>query len=78
MISGIPVQANIQEYAATSMNLATRNEIFSAMVVYGFLNYEKGHMNPLWFYLAARDYYRIEQIKHTKNSFSLVILLIFI
>ena len=45
MISGIPVQANIQEYAATSMNLATRNEIFSAMVVYGFLNYEKGYVS---------------------------------
>lgn len=45
MISGILVQANIQEYAATSMNLATRNEIFSAMVVYGFLNYEKGYIS---------------------------------
>ena len=43
MISGIPVQAKIQEYAATSMNLTTRNEIFSAMVVYGFLSYENDH-----------------------------------
>ncbi|MCC8104522.1 MAG: ATP-binding protein [Clostridiales bacterium] len=42
MIADIPVQANVCEYAATSMNLNTRDEIFSAMVVYGFLNYENG------------------------------------
>ena len=42
MGSGIPVPAKIQEYAATSMNLQTRDEIFSAMVVYGFLTYENG------------------------------------
>ncbi len=42
MVSRIPVQAQIQEYAATSMNLTTRDEIFSAMVVYGFLSYERG------------------------------------
>lgn len=45
MVSGIPVPASIQEYAATSMNLTTRNEIFSAMVVYGFLSYENGYVN---------------------------------
>lgn len=44
MISGIPVSANIQEYAATSMNLSTKDEIFSAMVVYGFLSYENGYV----------------------------------
>ncbi len=42
MVSGIPVPASVWEYAATSMNLSTRNEIFSAMVVYGFLSYENG------------------------------------
>lgn len=42
MIAGIPVAAKIQEYAATSMNLTTKNEIFSAMVVYGFLTYRNG------------------------------------
>ena len=36
MISGESVTAKIQEYAATSMNLSTRDEIYSAMVVYGF------------------------------------------
>lgn len=42
LISGTPVPAKVQEYAATSMELKTRDEIFSAMVVYGFLNYENG------------------------------------
>lgn len=42
MVSGIAVPAKIQEYAATSMHLHTRDEIFSAMVVYGFLTYENG------------------------------------
>lgn len=42
MVSGEGVSAKIQEYAATSMNLSTRDEILSAMVVYGFLSYYKG------------------------------------
>ena len=42
MVSGIPVPAKVQEYAATSMKLATKDEIISAMVVYGFLSYKDG------------------------------------
>lgn len=42
MVSGNSVPAKIQEYAATSQNLKTKEEIFSAMVVYGFLSYENG------------------------------------
>lgn len=42
MVSGVAIDAKIQEYAATSMNLQTRDEIYSAMVVYGFLSYENG------------------------------------
>lgn len=42
MVSGISVPAKVQEFAATSMNLKTRDEIFSAMVVYGFLSYSNG------------------------------------
>ena len=42
MISQIPVPAKIEEYAAVSMKLQTKEEIFSAMVVYGFLSYENG------------------------------------
>lgn len=45
MISGIPVPAKVCEYAATSMNLTTKDEIFSAMVVYGFLSYENGYVS---------------------------------
>lgn len=44
MVSGIPVPARVREYAATSMNLSTKDEIFSAMVVYGFLSYENGYV----------------------------------
>jgi len=42
MISDEPVPSRIREYAATSMDLQTKDEIFSAMVVYGFLSYENG------------------------------------
>ena len=42
MVSGIPVPAKVQEYAAVSMSLTTKDEIFSAMTVYGFLSFEKG------------------------------------
>ncbi len=42
LVSGTRVAAKIQEYAATSQNLKTKEEIFSAMVVYGFLSYENG------------------------------------
>lgn len=45
MVSGIPVAAKVREYAATSMNLTTKDEIFSAMVVYGFLSYENGFVS---------------------------------
>ena len=37
MAAGESVPAKIQEYAATSMNLRTKDEILSAMAVYGFL-----------------------------------------
>lgn len=42
MVSGEQVPAKVQEYAATSMNLSTKDEIYSAMVVYGFLSYADG------------------------------------
>ncbi|MCC8043988.1 MAG: ATP-binding protein [Clostridiales bacterium] len=42
MVAGESVAANVEEYAATSMKLETRDELLSAMVVYGFLNYEEG------------------------------------
>lgn len=45
MVSGLAVPARIREYAATSQDLRTREEILSAMVVYGFLNYENGQVS---------------------------------
>lgn len=45
MVSGIPVPSRIREYAAVSMNLQTKEEIFSAMIVYGFLTYEGGKVS---------------------------------
>lgn len=45
MVSGVAVPVRIREYAATSQNLRTREEIFSAMVVYGFLSYKDGKVS---------------------------------
>ncbi len=45
MLSGIPVPVKVQEYAASSMNLTTKDEICSAMVIYGFLSYEDGFVS---------------------------------
>lgn len=45
MVSGYAVPIKIREYAATSQSLKTKEEIFSAMVVYGFLSYEKGNVS---------------------------------
>ncbi len=45
MVAGEAVPASVEEYAATAMRLSTRNEMLSAMVVYGFLNYEDGKVH---------------------------------
>ncbi|MCD8014501.1 MAG: ATP-binding protein [Lachnospiraceae bacterium] len=45
MVAGEAVPAKVEEFAATAMNLNTRDEILSAMVVYGFLNYEDGKVH---------------------------------
>ncbi len=45
MAAGQSVPAKIQEYAATSMELHTKDEILSAMVVYGFLCSENGRVS---------------------------------
>ncbi|MCD7862552.1 MAG: ATP-binding protein [Lachnospiraceae bacterium] len=42
LVAGEPVKANISEYATTAPVLKRRNEILSAMTVYGYLNYSKG------------------------------------
>lgn len=45
MFAGESIPTDIQEYAATSMLLETRDEIYSAMVVYGLLTYEDGYVS---------------------------------
>lgn len=45
LMSGTPVLANVREYASTSMELRTRDEIYSAMVVYGFLTWKNGYVS---------------------------------
>ncbi|MCD8348584.1 MAG: ATP-binding protein [Lachnospiraceae bacterium] len=42
LVAGEPVKADISEYATTASVLKRRNEIFSAMTVYGYLNYYNG------------------------------------
>lgn len=42
MISGERIPARIQEYAATAYRLESKDQIYSAMVVYGLLTYEDG------------------------------------
>ena len=44
MIAGEKVSAKVQEYAAISTELDTKNQIYSAMVVYGLLTYEDGEV----------------------------------
>ncbi|MCD8348377.1 MAG: ATP-binding protein [Lachnospiraceae bacterium] len=42
LVAGEPVEADISEYATTAPVLEKRDEILSAMVVYGYLNYYDG------------------------------------
>lgn len=44
MVCGESVDARIGEFAAFSMNLKTKNQIYSAMVVYGLLTYDDGRV----------------------------------
>jgi len=44
MTAGEGIKAEIQNYAAVSMELKTKDEIYSAMVVYGLLTYEDGNV----------------------------------
>lgn len=42
MLAGEAIPSDIQEYAATSLGLETKDEIYSAMVIYGLLTFEDG------------------------------------
>lgn len=42
MFAGEKIPSGVQEYAATSLELKSKEEIYSAMVVYGLLTYDNG------------------------------------
>lgn len=42
LVAGIPVEVRLKGYSAAEQQLTTRDEILSAMVVYGFLAYHDG------------------------------------
>lgn len=42
LVAGVPVEARLNGYSAVEQQLDTRDEILSAMVVYGFLSYYDG------------------------------------
>lgn len=44
MVAGGGIEAEIQNYAAVSMELNTKDEIYSAMVIYGLLTYVDGEV----------------------------------
>ena len=44
MVAHIPVEADLDGYSAVEQQLDTRDEILSAMVVYGFLSYNDGYL----------------------------------
>lgn len=44
LFAGGSISADVQEYAAVSRQLETKDEIYSAMVVYGLLTYENGEV----------------------------------
>ncbi len=39
MVSGIPLEIKLKGYSAEQKELNTRNQILSAMTIYGFLSY---------------------------------------
>ena len=44
MVAGIPVEIELMGYSAAEQQMNTRDEILSAMVVYGFLSYHNGFL----------------------------------
>jgi hypothetical protein len=44
MVSGVPVEVELDGYSAAELRLDSRDEILSAMVVYGFLDYYDGYL----------------------------------
>ncbi len=45
LVAGIPIRIRLDGYSVSELNLDTRDEILSAMVVYGFLDYYDGMLS---------------------------------
>lgn len=68
MLAGEGVEANVQDYAAVSMNIGSRDEIYSAMVVYGLLTYDDGKV-----YIPNRELMdQFRKLVMTKDSLGYV------
>lgn len=69
MFAGEKIPSGIQEYAATAQELKTKEEIYSAMVVYGLLTYDNGMVfipnKELMDALAVGISYNKETKEHT-------------
>ena len=44
MVAGIPIRVKLKGYSASDLRLNSRDEILSAMVVFGFLSYHNGYL----------------------------------
>lgn len=68
MISGEGVKAEIENFAASSMDVNTRDEIYSAMLVYGLLTYKDGKV-----YIPNRELMKqYEKLLISRDSFGYV------
>lgn len=68
LISGEGIETEIRDYAAVSMNLESKDEIYSAMVVYGLLTYRDGKV-----YIPNREIMeQFRKLLMTKDSLGYV------
>ena len=68
MISGEGIDARVEEFAASAMDLRTKNQIYSAMVVYGLLTYTKGKV-----FIPNRELmFRYEELLRSEKSLGYV------
>ena len=64
MVAGIPVEVELEGYAASQLQLDSRDEILSAMVVFGFLSYHDG-------FLRIPNYELMEKFQRVLNRKSM-------
>ena len=67
MITGEGVDAKVDEFAASAMELKSRNQIYSAMVVYGLLTFTQGKV-----YIPNRELMlKYEELLQSEKSLEL-------